>query len=134
MAAMAWSRLSFIVVSRSWTVWLFTSLSSLVSNWGSPPHRIWLGDSPVVAFFRSLCTAVAIESQLVQSSGAIDVTIWRYCSIHWFFHSDSPSVRGWKVVEIFCWAPILVANPFLKCEVKRGSLSVMSFLGSPNHG
>src|SRR5260370_17344400 len=110
---MAWSRLSFIVANRSWTIWLFTSSPSLVSKWGSPPHRIWLGDSPVIAFFRSLCTAVAIESQSVQSSGAIDVTIRRYCSIHWFFRSDRPSVRRWQALETFSCPPVFSPSPLL---------------------
>src|SRR5216684_7418836 len=35
---------------------------------------------------------------------------------------------------MFCWAPILVASPLPKWEVNRGSLSVMTFFGSPNHG
>src|SRR6266566_8902742 len=59
---------------------------------GSYPIRISLGDSPVVAFFLLLCTAVAMVSQCVQSSGDAAVTRRRYCSTHWFFRSDSPSV------------------------------------------
>ncbi len=74
-----------------------------------------------------------MDSQLVQSSGAIEVTIWRYCSTHWFFHSDSPSVLGWKAVEMFCWAPIWVDRAQPKCEVNRGSLSIMTFFGRLNH-
>src|SRR5258708_37812343 len=78
--------------------------------------------------------AVAIESQSVQSSGAIDVTMRRYCSIHWFSRSDSPSVQGWKAVEMFCWAPILTASPFPKGEVNRGYLLVFTFFWRSNQG
>ncbi len=39
------------------------------------------------------------------------------CSTHWFFHSDRPSVWGWKAVEMFCWALIWVVSAFLKWEV-----------------
>src|SRR6266567_6347133 len=49
---------------------------------GSYPIRISLGDNPVVTFFLLLCTAVAIVSQWVQSSGDAKVTRWRYCSTH----------------------------------------------------
>src|SRR6266566_315726 len=61
---------------------------------GSYPIRISLGDSPVVTFLLLLCTAVAMVSQWVQSLGDAAVTSQRYCSTHWFFHSDSPSVCG----------------------------------------
>ena len=59
---------------------------------GSYPIKTSLGDSPVVMFFLLLCTAVAMVSQWVQSSGDAEVTRRRYCSTHWFFRSDSPSV------------------------------------------
>src|SRR6266567_527740 len=52
------------------------------SNVGSYPIRTSLGDSPVVAFFLLLYTAVAIVSQWVQSSGDAEVTRRRYCSTH----------------------------------------------------
>ena len=57
-------------------------------------RRIWLGDRSVVLFLLLLWTAVVIASQWVQSSGEVDVTKWRYCSTHWFFRSDIPSVWG----------------------------------------
>src|SRR5712672_1066501 len=57
----------------------------------------------------------------------------RYCSTHWFFRSESPSVWGWNAVDRFCLAPILLASMCPKCEVKRGSLSEMIFDGSLNH-
>src|SRR5712672_3795319 len=77
---------------RSSATWLFdggvSDGRSIVSN----PKRIWFGDRPVVSFFRLLCTAEARASQCVQSSGAADVIRQRYCSTHWFFHSEMPSV------------------------------------------
>src|SRR5258708_9347024 len=77
--------------------------------------------------------AVAIGSQVDQSSGWLEVMRHRYCSTHWFFRSDSPSVWGWKAVDRFCWIPRHAVSAFPKCDVKRGSRSVISFMGSPNH-
>src|SRR5712675_2607565 len=57
----------------------------------------------------------------------------KYCSTHWFFRSESPSVCGWNAVDRFCFAPIFFARARPKCEVKRGSLSEMTLEGSPNH-
>jgi hypothetical protein len=78
------------------------------------PKRIWLGNSPVVWFYLLLWTADAVVSHWSQSSGAAEVTSWRYCSTHWFFHSDKPSVCGWNAVDKFCWMPSLAANAHLK--------------------
>jgi hypothetical protein len=60
-------------------------------------------------------------------------TRWRYCSTHWFIHSESPSVWGWKAVDRFqsmgrCWASALA-----KCNVKRGSQSDIILVGRLNH-
>src|SRR6266851_6063644 len=52
-----------------------------------------LGASLVVEFAELLCTSVARGSRLLQSS-LFPVTKRRYCSIHWFFRSVSPSVWG----------------------------------------
>jgi len=100
---------------------------------GSYPIKISLGDSPVVAFFLLLCTAVTIVNQWVQSSGDADVTSRRYCSTHWFFRSDSPSVWGWKAVDTFRWVCSLSVSALLKWDVNRGSLSLMILVGRPNH-
>ena len=87
----------------------------------------------MVWFLRLLCTADAVVSHRSQSSGTAEVTRRRYCSTHWFLRSDSPSVCGWKAVERFWLIPSLVASALAKCEVKRGSLSLMILLGMPNH-
>src|SRR6266576_6023507 len=100
---------------------------------GSYPIKISLGDSPIVAFFLLLCTAVAMVSQWVQSSGDAEVTRRRYCFTHWFFRSDSPSVWGWKAVDTFHWVWSLSVSALLKWDVNRGSLSLMTFVGRPNH-
>ena len=76
-------------------------------------------------------TAVAIASQSDQSSGCPSGTSFRYCSTHWFFCSESPSVWGWEAVDKFCWIPNCLVSAFPKCEVNLGSLSLMIFLGSP---
>ena len=92
-----------------------------------------MGDKPVVVFLRLLWTVVAIGSQVDQSSGWLEVTRRRYCSTHWFFRSDSPSVWGWKAVDRFCRIPNHMVSAFPKCDVKRGSRSVISLVGSLNH-
>src|SRR6266850_2788633 len=60
-------------------------------NGGSHPIRSSLGAKPVVEFAELLWTRVATASQSLQSSW-FDVIRQRYCSTHWFFLSDRPSV------------------------------------------
>src|SRR5258708_16277623 len=132
-ASMAWARLRAICSVRSRAVWLFVSSRDGGMRVVSYPSRIWLGDRPVVVFLRLLWTAVAIGSQTDQSAGWLEVTRRRYCSIHWFFRSDRPSVWGWKAVDRFCWIPSRMFSAFPKCDVKRGARSVINLVGSPNH-
>ena len=87
----------------------------------------------MVWFLWLLCTADAVVSHRSQSSGTAEVTRRRYCSTHWFLCSDNPSVWGWKAVERFWSIPNLVARALAKCDVNRGSLSLMTLLGMPNH-
>src|SRR6266436_10034642 len=82
---------------------------------------------------RLLCTVVANTIQSTHPFGSIDITSRRYCSTHWFFRSDSPSVWGWNAVDRFCSIVSFWANAFPKWEVKRGSLSLITLVGSPNH-
>src|SRR6266404_8224752 len=105
------------------------------SSWfrtGLYPSRIWFGDNPVVTLVRLLCTAVARASQCIHPFGSIDVTKCRYCSTHWFFRSDNPSVWGWNAVDRLRDIPNFVVRAFLKCEVNWGSLSLIIQEGSPN--
>src|SRR5487761_1889355 len=99
---------------------------------GSRPMRSWLGVMPIVAFLELLCTAVAIVSHLLHSSWFVAMSL-RYCSTHWFFLSESPSVWGWYAVDRFCWMPRLLVSALPKCDVNLGSLSLMMRVGSPNH-
>src|SRR5712672_4715594 len=92
-----------------------------------------MGVTPSVELTWSLCTADATVSHRLQSPCCAFATRRRYCSTHWFFRSESPSVRGWNAVDRFCLAPILLASARPKWDVKRGSLSKMIFNGSPNH-
>jgi hypothetical protein len=92
-----------------------------------------LGDRPVVAFFLLLCTAEANASHCVQSSGTVEVTSLKYCLIHWFFCLDSPSICGWNAMDMFCSIPNFVVSALLKWDVNHGSLSLMIFVGNPNH-
>src|ERR1700746_3545888 len=92
-----------------------------------------MGERPRVLFIWSLCTVVAIVSQSAQSSCCVLVTRQRYCSTHWFLHSERPSICGWKAMERFCSTPSHERRACLKCEVKQGSLSKMTFMGRLNH-
>jgi hypothetical protein len=105
------------------------------SGWSvsSYSRRIWLGNSLVVSFFRLLCTTVAIANQWVQSSGDADVTNLRYCLTHWFFLFNIPSVWGWKAEDRFWFIFSCYAKLLPKWDVNRGSQSLMTFVGSPNH-
>src|SRR5258708_38213310 len=132
-ASMAWARLRAICSVRSRAVWLFVSSRDGGMRVVSYPSRIWLGDRPMVVFLRLLWTAVAIGSQVDQSSGWLEVTRRRYCSTHWFFRSDNPSVWGWKAEDSFWWIPRRAARALQKFDVKRGSRAVISFFGSTQH-
>ena len=67
---------------------------------GSHPTSSWLGGKPVVAFAELLCTSVATASQSLQSDWFAAIS-HRYCSTHWFFCSEMPSVWGWNAVNKF---------------------------------
>ena len=99
---------------------------------GFYPMSSWLGGKLVVVFVELLCTSVATASQLLQSVW-FTVMSCRYCSTHWFFHSEMPSVWGWNAVDRFWWIPNSFVRAWPKCEVKQGSQSLMTFSGSPNH-
>ena len=134
MALVACSHASSILLTLLSTASLFVLWCSDGCNMGSIPKRIWLGDRLVVLFFLLLWTAVAIASQSDQSLGWPPVTSLKYCSTHWFFHSESPSIWGCEAVDRCCWIPRCLVSAFPKCEVNLGSLLLMIFLGSPYHG
>src|SRR6266851_3486109 len=100
---------------------------------GSLPISSWLGASLVVEFAELLCTSVARGSRLLQSS-LFPVTKRRYCLIHWFFRSVSPSVWGWNAVDRFHLIPSSLARLRPKWLVNQGSLSDMTLVGRPNQG
>ena len=89
---MAASLFLIIVSSRRSIASLVDSVVSMGISFVSYPRRISLGDNLVVAFRLLLCMAVAIAIQSVQASGDVEVTRCKYCSTHWFFLSESPSV------------------------------------------
>ncbi len=132
-ARMASARFLVIVRTRDSTkaLWVCSTLSEL--SVGLYPKRIWLGESPVVVLIRLLCTVVASASQCVHPFGSFDVTNRRYCSIHWFFRSDSPSVWGWNAVDRFHSMPSFSERALPKCKVNLGSQSLIILVGSPNH-
>ncbi len=100
-------------------LWVCNTLSEL--SMGLYLKRIWLGDSPVVVLIRLLCTVVVSASQCVHPLGSFEVTSHRYCSIHWFFCSDSPSVWGWNAVDRFHWILSFSVSALPNCEVNLGS-------------
>src|SRR6266403_4896902 len=125
----------FLVIARirdsTKALWVCNTLSEL--SVGLYPKRIWLGESPVVVLIRLLCTVVASASQCVHPFGSFDVTSRRYCSTHWFFRSDRPSVWGWNAVDRLRSLPSFSESAFPKCEVNLGSRSLIIFVGRPNH-
>ena len=132
-ARMASARFLVIICIRDSTkaLWVCSTLSEL--SMGLYPKRIWLGDSLVVVLIRLLCTVVASASQCVHPLGSFEVTNHRYCSIHWFFRSDNPSVCGWNAVDRFHWILSFLVSTLPNCEVNLGSRSLIILVGSPNH-
>jgi hypothetical protein len=101
-------------------------------SFGCSPNNTSLGDLLIVPFFALLWTSVATASQLAQSSW-LTVMSRRYCSTHWLVRSARPSVCGWNAVERFCVMPNSWVKARPKWDVKRGSLSLITFCGIPNH-
>ena len=130
-ALMAASLFSIIVSSRRSIASLVDSPVSVGINFVSYPRRIWLGNNLVIAFCLLLWIVVVIDIQSVQASGDIKVANRRYCSTHWFFRSDRPSVWGWNAVDRFCSMPSLWANDLPKCDVNLRLRSLIIFMGRP---
>jgi hypothetical protein len=57
--------------------------------------------------------------------------IYRYCSISWLTHSDSPSICRWKAVDSFCMIPSFLQSSCITCAANCGPLSKMIALGKP---
>jgi hypothetical protein len=100
---------------------------------GSRPINSWLGASPVVALAMLLYTKVAIARRVLHSL-SFPATNQGYCSSHWFLHSVSPSVCRRYAVDMFHVMPSSLARVRPKWLMKRGSLSDITFVGSPNQG
>src|SRR6266403_2927609 len=130
---MASARFLVIACIRDSTkvLWVCSTLSEV--SVGLYPKRIWLGESPVVVLIRILCTVVASASQCVHPFASFDVTSRRYCSIHWFFRSDRPSVWGSNAVDRLRSMPSFSERALPKCEVNLGSQSLIILVGRPNH-
>ncbi len=132
-ACIASARFLVIVCIRDSTRALWVCNTLLELSVGLYLKRIWLGDSPVVVLIQLLCTIVASASQCVHPLGSFEVTSHRYCLIHWFFHSDSPSVWGWNTVDKFRWIPSFSVSALPNCEVNLGSRSLIILVGKLNH-
>src|SRR6266436_3317127 len=122
---MASARFLVIVCIRDSTRALWVCSTLLELSVELYPKRIWFGDSPVVVLIWLLCTIVASASQSVHPLGLFEVTSRRYCSIHWFFRLDSPSVWGWNAVERFRSIPSFSERALPNCEVNLGSRSLI---------
>src|SRR6266403_4233541 len=97
----AWFLVIVCIRDSTRALWVCNTLSEL--SVGLYSKRIWLGDSLVVVLIRLLCTTVASANQCVHPLGLFEVTNRRYCSTHWFFCSESPSVWGWNAIDRFRW-------------------------------
>src|SRR6266403_4716932 len=124
--AFAWFSVIVFIRDSTKALWVCSTLSEL--SVGLYPKRIWLGDSPVVTLIWLLCTVVASVSQCIHPLGSFKVTSCRYCSIHWFFCSDRPSVWGWNAVDRFRWIPSFSVSTLPNCEVNLGSRSLISLV------
>src|SRR6266702_789918 len=98
------------------------------------PYNMKKGNCPVVLLGQLLCTNSARGRYACQLSCHSSTQNCRYCSSHWFVHSDCPSALGWYAVEMFCVVPIPLHIPLMNLEVNFGSLSLMNFSGSLNCG
>ena len=92
MVLIAWSCALIICFTHFSSASLSVLIISDGVRHGEYPKRTWLGDRLVVMLIWLLCTANAMEIQYDQSLGCEVVIVCKYCSIHWFFHLDSPSV------------------------------------------
>jgi len=111
-----------------------TWMNHLVTEmWYTATCPVTLGDSPVVVFTQLLCMVVVRDSHCTHPLGFIEVTRCRYCSTHWFFHSESPLVWGWKAMERLHLMPNFALRAIPNCKVNQGSLSLIMWMGSPNH-
>ncbi len=96
----AWFSVIVFTHNSTRALWVCRALSEF--SVGLYLKRIWLGDSLVVVLIQLLCTTMANVSQCVHPLGSLEVTSRKYCSTHWFFCLESPSVCGWKAVDRFC--------------------------------
>ena len=111
----------------------FSSIN-LILTWGLDPVINSWGVHCVPLCFQELCTYSAIGRRGAHLFGWMEVHGQRYCSIHAFILSVCLSVLGWNAVDKFCCIPRPLQMALEKWEVKRGSLSDMIHLGSPNQG
>ena len=116
------------------TISLFVMLVGSSAALRRYPKRSLWGLHLVVALGHQLCTKVAMGSHTSQSSCLADMYSRMYCLTHWFLHSVSLSVCGWKVVLIFRPMLSFVIRACAKWEVNHGSQSDITFEGTLNHG
>src|SRR6266581_8465140 len=126
----AFSLASFICCSRWSTDGDFVVFSPHVVL-GSLPMSNLNGEFLVVAFGQELCANWAIGSKSAQLSCWTLLQCRRYCSTHWLFLSDCPSVCGWYADEMFCLIPRTLQRFLMKIDMNCDPLSVMSLFGIP---
>jgi len=110
-------------------VWRYSG--GLKVGWN--PYQTSKGDLCMLRWGQTLCANLMIGSRATQLSCWKFPHIWRYCSISWFTHSDSPSVCGWKAIESFCLIPSFLQSSWVTCAANCGPRSDMIVKGKPVH-
>ncbi len=130
MHSCALSLASFILSSLWSTDGAFVLLSSHVVLGSLPMSRL-NGELFVVALGQELCANWAIGKKSAQLSCCILLQCRRYCSSHWLFLLDCPSVWGWYADDMFCLIPSVSQRVLVNIDMNCVPLSVMSHLGMP---
>src|SRR6266702_4044502 len=121
---------SFISNSRWSTDGDFIAFSPHVVL-GSFPINNLKGECFVVALGHELCVNWAIGRRSAQLSCCTLLQCHRYCSTHWLFLLDCPSICGWYADDMFCLIPSVSQRVLVNMKMNWVPLSVMSHLGMP---
>src|SRR6266702_2121718 len=130
MHSCALSLASFISSSCWSTEGTFVVLSSHVVL-GSFPMSNLNGELFVVVLGQELCANWAMGIRSAQLSCCTLLQCRKYCSSHWLFLSDCPSILGWYADDIFCLIPSVFQRVLVNIDMNCVPLSVMSRLGMP---
>jgi hypothetical protein len=124
-----WSR----VLSCSSTVGILVVKCTGGINSGLKPYQISKGDFPVALCCQVLC------ANSMKGISSTQLFCWklpktqRYCSNSWLTLSVSPSVCGWKAVDMVDLTPSLFHTSCMTLDTNWGPLSDITWQGSPVH-